>query len=207
MKVVMNDRWAMEALHALQHRNPARLKAVFRENPDARINTVVLKRPGGAPFDFAGEGFFDGRAAAWAPTSFDVVKHGDTLVILALRQNDPACASVLVEAGANLQLTNVDYESGISLAWGAYLSLTAAKTKASSALTPHKAAYDALFTHIYPQLQEYHNQIKANVRAELVTLYTTHAPDRLDKIDSQITAFYGNEADLVAKVRAKYSSD
>ncbi|RLO12188.1 hypothetical protein DYB28_002491 [Aphanomyces astaci] len=151
--IVMNDRWAMEALHALQHRDPARLKAVFQEIPDARINTVVLKRPGGAPFDFAGEGFFDGRAAAWAPTSFDVVKHEDTLVILALRQNDPACASVLVEAGADLQLTNVDYESGISLAWGAYLSLTAAKTKASSALTPHKAAYDALFTHIYPQLQ------------------------------------------------------
>ncbi|KAF0712919.1 hypothetical protein AaE_011920 [Aphanomyces astaci] len=207
MKVVMNDRWAMEALHALQHRDPARLKAVFQEIPDARINTVVLKSPGGAPFDFAGEGFFDGRAAAWAPTSFDVVKHEDTLVILALRQNDPACASVLVEAGADLQLTNVDYESGISLAWGAYLSLAVAETKASSALTPHKAAYDALFTHIYPQLQEYHNQIKANVRAELVTLYTTHAPDRLGKIDSQITAFYGNEADLVAKVRAKYSSD
>ncbi|ETV95042.1 hypothetical protein, variant 1 [Aphanomyces invadans] len=168
--------------------------------------TSVEKCPGGAPFDFAGEGFFDSRAAAWASPTFNIAKHGDSLLILALRQFDPASAAALVEVGADLNATNVDNESGISLAWAAYLSLTTGEPAVASQLDAHKAAYEALFDRIKPQMLEYHDGIKAHVRAQLVSIYTAYAPERLDKIDGQLDAFYGKELELLGKVQAKYAT-
>ncbi|KAF0683786.1 Aste57867_24170 [Aphanomyces stellatus] len=145
---LIRDRWTLEALRALRKRDSVRLKSVFHELPNAKINTTVIGARGGAPFDFGGEGFFDSRASSWATPSFKLVKHGDTLLTIALREEDPLSALALVEMGADINLANCDDESPLKMVWNVSLALQDDNGGAA-----HAHDYARLFAALASQLQ------------------------------------------------------
>ncbi|KDO34857.1 hypothetical protein SPRG_00917 [Saprolegnia parasitica CBS 223.65] len=186
-------RWAHEALQALSRRDAPRLRAAL-QLPSANAHAIVTQRPGGAPFDFAGEGFYDALAEKWASPLFKHAIDGDTLLHLALRQHDPVCARVLLDAGAALETVNSAKETPVAMLWAVHMEPTA----------PHAASYADLLEHTKLQLQQYQEANAARARDGLVAVYTRYAPDRLGKIELQLREFYGRELDLLARVLEKY---
>ncbi|OQR92904.1 hypothetical protein ACHHYP_03095 [Achlya hypogyna] len=189
--------WAKEALQALSARDASRLRDAL-VNSNADVNAVVQEFPGGAPLEFAGEGFYDARSEKWATPLFASAISGDTLLHLALRQHDPTCARVLVDCGARLDASNSAKETPLSLLWDVQMA---------SIVAPHKVAYGDLLGHLAPALQRYQAANHARARDELIALYTRVAPDRLPKVDAQLREFFGREMELLRRVRAKYTAD
>ncbi|DBA04863.1 TPA: hypothetical protein N0F65_006865 [Lagenidium giganteum] len=218
-------RWSLHAVQAVAHHHSIIVRRVFTElglPVESSVNTQVVAFGFGAPFDFAGYGFFDRRFSTPATNPlFDRVEAGDTLLLLALRHHDPSTAIELVKLNASLTCPNAVGETPVQLLFHRLATVRLHERQKSIPDTgsPIRDAYNreqtkqtlakqkeyiALFALVDEAVSRYHSELRAHVHKELTAVYEKFAPDRLAKIPIQLQEFEFMELVLLETVQRKY---
>lgn len=201
-------RWALEMLEAVADGDAEKMKMAL-ETEGAFVDQKIIAHSRGAAFEFAGVGFYDDQAKAYALPLVPTVIDGDTILLLAFRQFDAAVATVLLDFDASLSESNESGETGIDFLWKAKMALQdigKESAEIKEKIQPQINEYENLFQRFDSELKQFHFETHQSARDQIVRIYRKYCPDRVRKIDMQLEQFYGREMDLVQVVQDKYES-